>query len=118
MREAKNWLNFALRDLRSAQKNYEIEEYHVAFLAQQAVEKALKALLIEREGSFPKIHDLTQLAKTLNVPNDILELCASVTPAYMATRYPDVSSEFSRDEVKEIVEYAGKVVEWVEKELK
>jgi HEPN domain-containing protein len=112
------WFNFALRDLQSAKKNYEIEEYQVAaFLAQQAAEKVLKALLIKKTETFPKIHDLTRLAKLLNAPKDILELCASITPAYAATRYPDVSSEFSREEVEELIEYAGKVIKWVEKEL-
>jgi HEPN domain-containing protein len=119
VKTSNTWFNFALRDLRSAKKNYEIEEYQVtAFLTQQAVEKALKALLIKKTENFPKIHDLTRLAKLLNAPEDILELCARITPAYTATRYPDISSEFSKEEVKELVEYAEKVIEWVEKELK
>jgi HEPN domain-containing protein len=73
------WLKFAERDLRGAKKNYEIEEYHVsAFLAQQSAEKALKAIHIKETGSFPKTHDLTRLAKLINAPEDIVELCAEI----------------------------------------
>ena len=114
----KMWWDFAIRDLKAAKKNYEIEEYHVtAFLAQQSVEKALKALLIRNTGSFPKIHDLTRLARMLNAPENILRLCASITPAYTATRYPDVLSEFNKEEVEKIIEYAEKVIKWVKRQL-
>jgi len=112
----KTWFKFAERDLRSARKNYEIGEYHVsAFLAQQAVEKALKALHIKKTGDFPKIHDLTRLARTISAPNEIVRLCAEITPAYTATRYPDVAEDFSREEVDELIKSAEKVIEWVKK---
>ncbi|MCD6493472.1 MAG: HEPN domain-containing protein [Archaeoglobaceae archaeon] len=112
------WLKFAERDLRSAKKNYEIEEYHVsAFLAQQSAEKALKAIHIKETGSFPKIHDLTRLAKLINAPKDIVKLCAEITPAYTATRYPDVAGEFDKKEVEELIKNAEKVIEWAEKML-
>lgn len=110
----KVWLRFAERDLRSAKKNYEIEEYHVsAFLAQQSVEKALKALHIKERGEFPRIHDLTRLARMINAPEDIIKLCAEITPAYTATRYPDVAEEISESEVSELIEKAERVIEWV-----
>lgn len=112
----KMWLKFAERDLRSARKNYEIEEYHVsAFLAQQAVEKALKALHIKKTGDFPKIHDLTRLARMVDAPDEIVRLCAEITPAYTAARYPDVAGDFSREEVNELIKSAEKVIEWVKK---
>lgn len=105
----KMWLKFAERDLRSARKNYEIWEYHVSvFLAQQAVEKALKALHIKKTGDFPKIHDLTRLARMIDAPNEIVRLCAEITPAYTATRHPDVAGDFSREEVDELNQKCGK----------
>ena len=114
----KLWFKFAERDLRSAKKNYEIEEYHVsAFLAQQAVEKALKALHISKTGDFPKIHDLTRLARMIGAPDEIVRLCAEITPAYTATRYPDVASEFSKDEVRELIKSADKVIKWVRQSI-
>jgi len=112
------WLKFAERDLKSARKNYEIGEYHVsAFLTQQAVEKALKALHIKRAGYFPKIHDLTRLARLVNAPEDILSLCAEITSAYTATRYPDVAEEFDREEVEDLIKNPERVIEWVKKDV-
>jgi len=117
--EVEIWWKFALRDLRSAKKNYEIEEYYVAsFLSQQAVEKALKSLLIKRTGRYSRIHDLTRLAKILNAPDEIIKLCANITPAYTITRYPDVFSEIDKEEAENIIKDAEKVIEWVKKELK
>lgn len=107
------WLKFAERDLKSAKRNYEIGEYYVsAFLAQQSAEKALKAIHIKKTGKFPKIHDLTRLSRLINAPEDIIKLCAKITPAYVATRYPDVATEFNKNEVKDLIESAEKVIEW------
>jgi HEPN domain-containing protein len=45
--EVSNWWKQALKNLESASKNLEINEYYVtAFLSQQATEKVLKALYI------------------------------------------------------------------------
>ena len=108
------WLKSAERDLQSAKKNFNIEEYHVsAFLAQQSAEKALKALHIKETGNFPKIHDLTRLARLIDAPEEIVKLCAEINPAYTATRYPDVEQEFDRKEVEDLIKKAEKVIEWV-----
>jgi len=112
------WFKLARRDLQGAKKNYEIGEPHIAaFLAQQSAEKALKALLISQTGNFPKIHDLTRLARMVNAPEDIVELCAKITPAYTATRYPDVMVEFNKGEVEELIEDAEMVIKWVEQSI-
>ena len=54
--EISNWWNQALRDMESAERIMEIGDYYVsAFLSQQAVEKAFKALLIQQTDNFPRI---------------------------------------------------------------
>jgi len=114
----KLWLKFAERDLKSAKRNYEIGEYYVsAFLAQQSAEKALKAVHIKETGGFPKSHDLTRLARLINAPEKIIELCAEITPAYTATRYPDVAEEFDKKDVEDLIKNAEKVIEWAKKRL-
>ena len=46
-KEVEEWWKQALKDLDSAEKNLNIEEFYLtAFLCQQSVEKALKALYI------------------------------------------------------------------------
>ena len=63
--ETTKWMKSAKRDLDSARKNSVMGIFHVSsFLSQQAAEKALKALIIENTGEFPRIHDLKQLSLT------------------------------------------------------
>ncbi len=118
-KETENWWKQAKRDLGSAKRIMELGEYHVcAFLSQQAVEKALKALLIETTGNFPRIHDVVELSRRVKAPSKITELCATINPAYTSTRYPDVASDFDKGEVEEIVISAQEILEWIKKELK
>jgi len=118
-KETKNWWKQANRDMESAKKIMELGEYHVsAFLSQQAVEKALKALLIETNSSFPRIHDVAELSRRVKAPSKIIESCAMINPAYTSTRYPDVASDFNKNEVEEILKCAKEILEWTKKELK
>lgn len=120
-KETENWWKQANRDLESAKKIMELGEYHVcAFLSQQAVEKALKALLIDRTGNFPRIHDVVELSRRVRAPIEITELCATINPAYTSTRYPDVASDsdFDKGEVEDILKSAKEILEWIKKELK
>ncbi len=117
--ETENWWIQANRDLGSAKRIMELGEYYVcAFLSQQAVEKALKAILIETTGNFPRIHDIVELSRRVKAPSKITELCAMINPAYTSTRYPDVALDFDKSEVEEIVISAEEVLEWTKKELK
>lgn len=118
-KETENWWKLANRDLGSAKRIMELGEYHVcAFLSQQAVEKALKALLIDRTGNFPRIHDVVELSRRVKAPSKMTELCATINPVYTSTRYPDVASDFNKGEVEEIVISAEEILEWIKKELK
>lgn len=117
--ETKNWWRQALRDFESAERIFGIGDYYVsAFLLQQAVEKALKALLIQQTSSFPRIHDVAELSRRVKAPSRITELCAKLNPAYTATRYPDVASDFDKNEVEELMNSAKEVLEWIKRELK
>lgn len=117
--EAKGWLKKAEEDLDAAKYNFGGGKHAVSiFLCQQAAEKALKALFLERKNELIKTHDLVLLAKNLKAPKEIAEHAKDLTLAYTYTRYPDVP------EIKEIryknkifLDYVGGVIEWVKKEL-
>lgn len=101
--EAQNWFNRASEDLDGARFNFGGAKYSIAaFLCQQAVEKALKALLIKQTSSFPRIHDLTTLAKSARAPSKIVKLCAKITPAYTAARYPDAPQDYSKEDCEKL----------------
>jgi HEPN domain-containing protein len=117
-KEVENWWKQALRDMGSAERIMGLDDYYVsAFLCQQAVEKALKALLIQETGKFPRIHDTAELSRRVNAPSKIVEFCAAINPAYTTTRYPDVASDFDKGEVEEIIDSAREVLEWTKKKL-
>ena len=87
------WLDFAKTDLQSCENN-KIDDFVtniVAFHAQQAVEKALKALLSEKEIPVPRIHNLIRLhsfsEQFLIEPIDFAELDA-LDSVYTSSRYP------------------------------
>lgn len=117
--EAKNWWLQAAKDFDAAKYNLKGNRFYLAaFMCQQSVEKAIKALIIQRTEDFPKIHDLTKLAKMVNAPLEMLELCAKINPAYIASRYPDTAKKYSKKECNELLKYAKKVLEWIKKNLK
>ncbi|MDP2792913.1 MAG: HEPN domain-containing protein [Sulfurisoma sp.] len=96
-------LEEALRLLRLAQRDCEVLEIlaetgdktHAAagFHAQQAVEKALKALLCAHDVDFPRTHDLEGLLKRLagtgDTPPTPVQKLRALTPYAVDFRYDD-----------------------------
>ncbi|HLC63072.1 MAG TPA: HEPN domain-containing protein [Candidatus Nanoarchaeia archaeon] len=119
MEEIKRWLNQAERDLTTANNSFKSKDYYAAaYWAQQVAEKALKALLIKNTGQFPKIHELTRLAKLANAPSNIIDLCAKINPSYTDSRYPDSFKPYSKKESRETLEYTKEVLKWTKENLK
>ena len=89
---ARKWYRQALHDLEMAEKNIEIGGYDVsAFLSHQAVEKLLKAGFILENKEVPKTHFIDELAKGLNLPDELQDEIAELTVDYTLSRYPDIS---------------------------
>ena len=98
-RETRLWWEQAKRDFRVAQRNHANRDYDVAvFLCEQAVQKALKAVIIhatDREP--PKIHNLVELGRLAGVPKSMRDFLAELTPHYMLTRYPDAAGALTSE---------------------
>lgn len=123
-KEAGRWWQQALKDLQSAEKNIQVEEYYlVAFLCQQAVEKGLKALYIDRLGESPgATHSLLFLGKKVEIPAEFLTFLRKMTPDFVLARYPDAADGlpyelYDRDIAKERLDFAKKVLEWIQGQL-
>ena len=117
------WLNRAKSSLALAKQcSREIYSEDLCFQAQQAAEKAIKAVYISKKVAFPYIHDISQLLTTLEkegviIPHDIK--AASMLTLYAAqTRYPGLEGPVSDDEYHKALVLAERVVVWAEKTMK
>ena len=91
------------------------------FDAQQAAEKALKALLVALGIPFPKTHDLERLLELIRpripVPLE-LEALVRLNPVAVASRYPGDLPEATEEDWREALALAERAVAWVEEVLK
>src|SRR3990172_8785663 len=87
------WVNQAQYDLETARAlDASGRNLYVLFCCQQAVEKLLKALIVDRTGDFPpRIHNLLRLAEEANVSGDNQQMAflAELSAYYLRTRYPE-----------------------------
>jgi len=98
--DVRAWLEYAEADRRSAYNAMGAEDYRdVAFHCQQAVEKALKALIVHRTQQCPPyVHNLRQwLNHVLDLapPLVLVEAVLKINLHYRATRYPGVADDLS-----------------------
>ncbi|MDI6738314.1 MAG: HEPN domain-containing protein [Nanoarchaeota archaeon] len=123
--ETKVWLEQALKDEDSAKKNLKMEEYHlVVFLCQQAVEKALKALFIEKKNETSGMtHSLVYLASEVGLPKKFFSFLRGLTPAFVNTRYPDAAyglpyTLYDKPMAENTLSATREVLKWIESQIK
>lgn len=124
MPDSKNpqeWLRYAKSDLAFAKlpKPEDALWEGLCFHAQQAAEKAIKAVLVSHSIDFPKTHDITEILVLLEqagfpVPEEIKE-AGRLTQYAVVTRYPGEDEPVTEDEYREAVALAEKIVQWAEK---
>jgi len=90
----------------------------LCFHAQQAVEKALKAVLIAKGVPPTKTHNIRTLLDLLPpdvVPPEEVEDAAGLTDYAVISRYPGDFESIDEKEYKETVQLAETVVFWAER---
>jgi len=97
--EVRLWWAQARRDLRIGERNHAHRDYEAAvFYCEQAVEKALKALLMHRTGTpAPRIHSLPELGRLVRIDPKMLPFLTDLAPHYMVSRYPDAAGVVTKD---------------------
>ena len=122
--EAERLIKQAERDLINARKNIEIEAYEVAaFLAEQAVEKFLKATWIILKAELPPhTHYLLELGQGLKMPEPLQRHLAFLNPDYTITRYPDAANGipyelYDRETALSKIQAAEGVIGWLRKQM-
>lgn len=115
------WLDAADEDLRTARQLLRTPDYEIyripSSLAQQAAEKAVKAVLTHLQIEFPRTHDLGRLQGLVPADWEQVGSCTGLdelTRHAVESRYPDdLSERTSREEAEAAVERAQALSEAV-----
>ena len=124
----RQWLEKATEDLTVACLVFrEGHLAHTCFLAQQSIEKSLKAYLLDKSNTYPRTHKLVDLlGECENLEPTFSQFrsdCLIVDQYYIPTRYPDgipgglPGGSPGQTEARESVEAAERVLQFVTKRL-
>ena len=120
--DPREWLNRAKSNLALA-KNRVPGAYleDLCFEAQQAAEKAVKAVMLKRNIEYPYVHDLARLLSLLEETGEMLpdevRKAEELTPYATITRYPGTTRPATVQEYEKAVEIAEAVIQWTEENL-
>jgi len=129
MRRYLDWLREAEDDLSAARDLMRLGRYSKAcFFAQQAAEKALKALLMRRAGVFEITHSVVRLLEVasehgLRVPDELFRRAEALDRLYVPTRYPSVwphgppHVHYGEEDARRAVEDAEEVLRFVGEQI-
>lgn len=116
------WLRRAESNLRIAHlgRSEGIFLEDLCFEAEQAAEKALKALLIYLSGDYPKVHVFALLLERLEqyvvVPEPVREV-VELSDYAVQIRYPGDYYPVSEDEYERALKLAERVLHWVHSQV-
>jgi len=128
VRRAKDWLDQALRDLNHAKSDLNGEYYEWAcFSAQQAAEKAVKALYqavgIDAWGHSVWIL-LDNLPEDLKPSEELIDEAREIDRFYIPTRYPNAHAAgppyvyYMKRDAERAIEIASKIIKYCEDKIK
>ncbi|OGL78688.1 hypothetical protein A3J43_03195 [Candidatus Uhrbacteria bacterium RIFCSPHIGHO2_12_FULL_54_23] len=125
----KRWVDFAKEDLKAAEaliiapesfRSYQLSVLH----CHQAVEKILKAVLVEQGKEVLKIHDLARLAllTEMKLPHEHDDFIRELDPHYTPPRYPDLPSRgrsfhYNEPAARSYLERTKQLFVWIEQQL-
>lgn len=121
---SKDWIVRASGDLALAKAPLPDGAFYedLCFHAQQAAEKAIKAVYIRYDLIFRYIHDLDELLAGLEqegipIPQEVRDAGILLTNYAWEARYPGVSEPVTAKEHKEAIAIAGNVVKWAQNKI-
>lgn len=119
-----DWLRHARSDLALASAVGPVGDIlaeTLCFHAQQAAEKALKAVLVHVGIEFPRTHSLRLLVDLLPRAiriDPVLESVVGLTDYAVTTRYPGETEPVDQAELEESIRLAQAVVRWAESQVR
>jgi HEPN domain-containing protein len=122
--ESEAWWLQALRDLETARHcRSSGDHYAAAFFCQQAAEKGLKALYIEKRRESPgPTHSLVRLGRDVGVSGGDLTFLRELTPEYVTTRYPDAANGVPFENYDDaiaarLIEGTDRLLRWIDSRI-
>ena len=120
--DPREWLNRARSNLSRAKSRIpEVYLEDLCFDAQQAAEKAIKALLVKKGIAFPYVLDiaylLTLVEQTAVQIPDPVRRAEDLTRYAVVTRYPGLTEPVSESHYRDALLSAEAVVRWAEGEI-
>ena len=118
---AEQWAERAQYDLDSASAMFDAGRYlYVLFCCQQAVEKMLKSLVVQRTRELPpRIHKLVRLAEVagLAVEEKQMDFLRELSAYYVPTRYPedvaDLAFDVKEEQAKRVLSQSEEFIRWL-----
>ena len=115
------WLNRARSSLEIAKnRGPQIYLEDLCFGAQQAAEKAIKALMIKRGIDFPYVHDIARLLSLLRESGEVIPDAVGnarkLTRFATVTRYP-MNQVVTEQHYQEAVSVSEAVLRWVQESI-
>jgi len=119
---AKEWIEFANKNLITAKKLYEIDHFTdiIGIELQQTLEKLLKSLLAFENKKIPKSHKLVEIVELTNIELTEEEkfLLEIATSYYKVDRYPNPNYFLpSKDEIEKVLKFTEGLFEKICKSL-
>jgi HEPN domain-containing protein len=105
------WIEISEYDLETAVSMLETEKFlYVAFMCQQAIEKILKALYVQKRNELPpRTHNLLYLVDivAITLEEEILTLMSYLNQFYLESRYPGervkLANEIDKSKAQDIL---------------
>ncbi|MCX5646598.1 MAG: HEPN domain-containing protein [Phycisphaerae bacterium] len=118
---SRQWAERARYDLDTADAMFKAGRYlYVLFCCQQAVEKILKSVIVQRTNKLPpRIHQLARLAEIAGAAVDEkqMDFLRELSAYYIPTRYPediaDLALDVKEEKARRVLSQSREFMQWL-----
>lgn len=118
---SRQWADRARYDLETADAMFKAERHlYVLFCCQQAVEKALKAVIVGQTGELPpRVHNLLRLAEAAGIESNCedVRFLGELSSYYIQSRYPEevrpTGESVTETLAREVLDKTEQTVTWI-----